>query len=113
MNNVAAKIPAKWNEFGVQLDIPTSTLNAVRKHTAQECFIEVFSIWKRSLSCEPISWVTVIAVLESPSIDEKKLAADLRAKYGTDTNTPGSSTSSSTGDNDGAKPSLHKLHYGE
>ena len=112
MNNVAAKIPAKWNEFGVQLDIPTSTLNAVRKHTAQECFIEVFSIWKRSLSREPISWATVIAVLESPCIDEKKLAADLRAKYGAATND--SNTSSSTGGNGRTGGAKHKLHeYGE
>ena len=117
MNNVAAKIPARWYEFGVQLNIPTGTLNAVHRHTAQEYFIEVFSIWKRSLSREPISWVTVIAVLESPSIDERKLAADLRAKYGVSTNTPNLSTSSSsTGDDGftgGANPSLHKPHVGE
>ena len=80
MNNVAVKIPPKWYNFGVQLNIPTGTLSAVHRHTDLECFIEVFSIWKCSLSREPISWVTVIAVLESPSIDERKLAADLRAK---------------------------------
>ena len=116
MNNVAAKIPVKWYKFGVQLNIPTGTLSAVHKHTDLECFIEVFSIWKRSLSLEPISWATVIAVLESPSINEKRLAADLRAKYGASTNTPGSSTSSSTGDDHdtgGANPSLPKPHLGE
>ena len=112
MNNIAAKIPAKWYTFGVHLNISTGTLDAVHKHSDLECFIEVFSIWKRSLSREPISWVTVIAVLESPSIDERRLAADLRAKYGAGTN--GSNTSSSTGDNGcTGKPLLHKLHIGE
>ena len=90
------------------MNIPTGTLSAVHRHTDLECFIEVFSIWKRSLSHEPISWATVIVVLESPSIDEKKLAADLRAKYGVGTN--GSNTSSSNGDNGGAKPLLHPIH---
>ena len=113
INNVVAKIPAKWNEFGVQLDIPTGTLNAVHRHTAQESFIEVFSIWKRSLSREPISWDTVIAVLESPSIDERKLAAGLRAKYGAGTSTPGSSISGDYGCTGGANPSLHKFPSGE
>ena len=114
INNVAAKIPAKWYNFGVQLNIPTGTLNAVHyRRTALECFMEVFSIWKRSLSREPISWDTVIAVLESPRIDERKLAAGLRAKYGAGTSTPGSSISGDYGCTGGANPSLHKFPSGE
>ena len=85
-------------------------------NTPLACFTEVLFIWKRRLSREPISWSTVIAVLESPSIAERRMAAELKAKYSADTNTPGFSTSSSTGDDHdtgGANPSLHKPHTGE
>ena len=117
MREVTAKIASEWFMFGIHLGIPYATLRTIqkeRRNDNMECFAEVFSIWKHSLSREPISWATVITVLES--LHEMTLAHKLRAKYGAGTNTPGSSTSSSTGDDHdtgGANPSLHKPHTGE
>ena len=116
MREVAAKIASEWLMFGIHLYIPYATLITIQKDRLKnmECFAEVFSIWKRSLSREPISWATVISVLTS--LNQGRLVADLMKKYGADTNTPGSSTSSSTGDDydaGGANPALHKPHTGE
>ena len=115
MIEVAAKIPSQWKIFGLALNIEPIILDTLHEmDSSMECFRRVFSIWKESLSPEPISWATVITVLES--LREMMLAHKLRAKYGAGTNTPGSSTSSSTGDDHdagGANPSLHKPHTGE
>ena len=81
MNNVASKIPSLWYSFGTQLDIPGGTLRAIRGNTDKDCFLEVFHIWKSSQSRLPISWSTVIDVLDSNSIAEYALASHLRSKY--------------------------------
>ena len=81
MNDVASQIPSLWYNFGTQLDIPGGTLRAIRGNTDIDCFSEVFHKWKSSQSRRPISWSTVIDVLDCNSIAEHKLASDLRSKY--------------------------------
>ena len=117
ISEVAVRIPSSWFEFGIYLNIPHESLKIIeinRRHDNLQCFADVFDKWMKSLSRAPISWATVITVLKS--MDEGKLVADLMEKYGAGTNTPGSSTSSSIGDDHdtgGANPSQHKPHTGE
>ena len=117
LNDVATNITHKWFKFGIHLNIPLNLLRSLEMRNSDPmlCLAEVFSIWKRGMY-EEFSWATIIAVLQSPAIDESEIAAKLREKYGAGTNTPGSSTSSSTGDDHdtgSANPSLHKPHTGE
>ena len=74
---VAAEIPSKWKIFGIQLDIPNDILETYPSHNSTECFIQVFSTWKRN-SSPPYTWETVINVLESRSINERSLAEEIR-----------------------------------
>ena len=82
MNEVASKVSAKWKEISIQLGL---TLND------QKCFIEVtfgdpkqcmtfvFTVWK-SRGTRPYTWSTVIEVLETPAVDEMRIAQELRTK---------------------------------
>ena len=119
ISEVAVRIPSKWFEFGVYLNIPYQSLKLIEIKREKDdllCFADVFDKWMNNLhvSREPISWATVITVLKS--MHEERLVAELEVKFGAGTNTPGSSTSSSTGDDHdtgGANPSQHKPHTGE
>ena len=81
MNDVASKIPSLWHRFGTQLSIPEGSLRAIRENTDKDCFLQVFQIWKSSLSRLPICWSTVIDVLDSRDIAQHGLARELRLKY--------------------------------
>ena len=82
MNEVASKISAKWKEISIQLGL---TLND------QKCFIDaisgdpnqcitfVFNVW-RNRATRPYKWSTVIQILESPAVDEVRLAQELGTK---------------------------------
>ena len=72
---VIAKLPSMWRQFGFCLEITKSELDAI-----QDCggrpsdhFTDVFSLWKQT-ERRPFSWQTVVEVLESYTIGEKRLA---------------------------------------
>ena len=80
MNKVAAKVPNKWMQIGIQLDIPVSQLEAFNSQHQGESsknFIEVFTHWEKQPGGKPKTWSTVIDVLKSPSVAEVSLAIDL------------------------------------
>ena len=84
MNDVAAVIPAKWCEFGQQLDIKPGILCGFEQQNNKNClrcFSDVFDKWMTSLTRTPISWATVIDVLKSAIIDEQKLAKEIIDKH--------------------------------
>ena len=86
MNNVAAVIPAKWRLVGIQLKLPTGTLDEIQIQNAgkpDECmhlFELVFARW-RSLVSSSYTWKTMIEVLRSPAVKEVALANELHVKY--------------------------------
>ena len=72
MNQIAAKIPAKWELFGTQLHIPLSTMEAIKRNNQGNCdlcFLYLFDEW-RKIRSRPYTWSTAIEVLYSPSIGE-------------------------------------------
>ena len=77
-NKVAAKIPAKWREFGNQLDISQGDLDsfAQSRNDPQDRFTAVFEHWKRTQK-HPFTWRKVLEVLYSPAMKEKKVARDI------------------------------------
>ena len=77
MVHVACKIPTKWYQVGVLLDIETSTLDTFTAETKDQVhlFIMVFNQWKRQQEV-PFTWETIITALDM--LGEKKTAADIR-----------------------------------
>ena len=82
MNEIASKVSAKWKDISIQLGL---TLND-QKHFMElthgdpkHCFTFVFTVWK-SRATRPYTWSTMIKALESPAVDEMRLAQELRTK---------------------------------
>ena len=83
MNEVAAKIPSKWRQFGIELRLNTSELNTFSLASpgdALRCFSDVFTLWQNRMSREPYSWLTVVESLRAPAVGELKLALELCIK---------------------------------
>ena len=77
MTFVAQKIPTKWYQIGIQLDIDTSTLDAFEAQTSDQerLHVKVFNQWKREQEL-PFTWDTIIAAVEA--VGEKSTAASIR-----------------------------------
>lgn len=83
MNKVASKLPNKWWQVGLQLDLTADELETWRTlyggSTAQ-CFTMVFDTWKKRT--RNYSWAAIITALEAPLVNEARLAEELRATLG-------------------------------
>ena len=75
MNMVAAKIPARWKEVGLLLEIQPGELDAISGNH----FAEVFTMWKRQDRCD-YTWSKLLQVLEAPAMGEIRLAHEIRKK---------------------------------
>ena len=83
MNEVAAKIPSKWRQFGIELKLSPDELDRFSLASpgdASRCFSSVFTLWHKKMSREPYSWLTVVESLRAPAVGEHKLAEDLCIK---------------------------------
>ena len=79
---VIMKIPARWKEFGVFLDIEIDILTKVeREHMTdlEAQFLEVYRIWK-SQTPSPFTWKTVIDVLGD--MKENRLVKEIKKHLG-------------------------------
>ena len=82
MNEVASKVPAKWRQISIQLGLTPSDQEcfmASSPNDPLQCFTSVFRVWKNRMT-RLYRWSTVIEALESPAVDEKRLAEELRTK---------------------------------
>ena len=82
MNEVASKVPAKWRQISVQLGLTPSDQDcfmALSPNDPLQCFTSVFRVWKNRAT-KLYKWSTVIQALESPAVDEMRLAEELRTK---------------------------------
>ena len=77
MNLVAKKIPTKWYEIGIQLeiDIPTLKTFTAQSNDQVQLWSMVFDQWKREQKV-PFTWETIISTLEEA--DENSTATDIR-----------------------------------
>ena len=85
MNDVAAKIPAMWNAFGIQLEIPKGKLDHIqvefgRHPTITEPFGKIYDLWEKEKT-KPVTWKTVIDILKEASFSEIALSEELSKKY--------------------------------
>eukprot|EP00731_Ephydatia_muelleri_P034169 Em0049g16a len=86
MNDIASKIPAKWRSVGIQLELPSGTLDSIEEKMAGkpraclDSFEQVFTTWERQ-GPSPYTWNTIIEVLREPAVGEVALADELEVKH--------------------------------
>ena len=83
MTEVAAVIPHKWREVAIELDLTVSDIYRINAENPQQnctqCFIAVFVTWERT-ETEPYTWKTIIDCLDTPLVNEKRLAKEILAR---------------------------------
>ena len=82
MNEVASRVSSKWKEISIQLGLTLNDQKYFMELTSGDplqCFTFVFTVWK-SRATRPYKWSTMIEALESPGVDEMRLAQELRKK---------------------------------
>ena len=81
MIEVAAAIPDKWRQVAVGLGLQATDVRRI-KADEQECamrFLAVFDVWE-STETEPFTWKTIIDCLDTPLVNEKRLAKKILAR---------------------------------
>ena len=84
MNDLAAKVPAKWKKIGTQLHLTLSQLDAITMsvHDPIDQCMMMLDWWKRFDSTRrPYSWSTIVAVLNTNAVGEESLAEELNIKH--------------------------------
>ena len=78
MNEVAAEIPRKWRDIGLQLGLDHGILDGIATISPGDnnhCYSNVFTLWKKhNLTTHPYTWSTVLQVLKSRAVGERRLA---------------------------------------
>ncbi len=72
----------EWIAIGLQLEISMADIERIKidHNTEKERFGAIFDKWKRTaVPC--FTWNTLVNILNSPSVQEHKLAEDIRNKY--------------------------------
>lgn len=75
---------SKWRTFGTMVNIPSDTLDSLKCEDCVESFTKVYNIWSKK-GDPPITWKTIVGVLESDVLGENTLANNIREKFGVDT----------------------------
>ena len=77
MNFVAAKIPEKWREVGIELGLDSADISRIEAevptHKSTPCYLAVFYKWESKGTTE-YTWDTLLKALRTPSVDALKLA---------------------------------------
>lgn len=85
LQQVAHKVPEKWRSIGRALGIPGPKITEIDQKYHEEpdnCYAEVFVAWQRLPSTrKPVSWLTLVNALRSPSVGETELANTLEEVF--------------------------------
>ena len=84
MNEVAAKIPSKWRDIGLQLGLDNGALDGIAVIIPGDnnyCFANVFTRWKNNnLRTYPYTWLTVVQALQTAAVGESRLSEEIKRK---------------------------------
>ena len=84
MKEVAAKIPGKWRDVGLQLGSDQELLGGIASISpgdTDHCYCNVFTWWKNQNSTtHPYTWSTVVQALQTPAVGEERLADKIKIK---------------------------------
>ena len=82
--NALHEVRDKWYHLGVQLNMKTSDLNAIRSqymNKPDDCLQEMLSVWLSRTDPFPPSWQRVVDALSYPAVDRQNLARHIRQTY--------------------------------
>ena len=82
MNEVAAVIPSKWRDIGLQLGLSQGVLEGIATISPRStnlCYSNVFTLWENQNSY-PYTWSTIVEVLQAPAVGEETLATKIKSK---------------------------------
>ena len=86
MNEVAAKIPGKWRDVGLQLGVDHEVLEGIATINLGDtnlCYSNVFTRWKTQNSAiHPYTWSTIVQALKAPAVGEERLADKISVMLG-------------------------------
>ena len=84
MNEVAAEIPGKWRDVGLQLGVDQGVLGGIATISLGDtnlCYSNVFTRWKNQNSTtHPYTWLTIVHALQAPAVGEERLANKIKTK---------------------------------
>ena len=82
IRNELRSVLIKWYEIGAQLGVNGAKLREIQIdcHTVERCFSEMISFWFKGNTEVAVTWKSIIDALESPFVNEKHLANQLREK---------------------------------
>ena len=85
MESVATVIPDKWKRVGMALGLSQAQIIAIdAQHWGDSlnCFAEVFHLWQQlSTPQQPVSWSTLVTVLNSHTVGEERLAGFIQENF--------------------------------
>ena len=85
MNEVAAKIPNKWRDVGLQLGLDQSELDGIAIESPRDtnlCYSKVFTRWKNKNSAEhPYTLSTIVRALRAPAVGVERLADEIKTGH--------------------------------
>ena len=81
LSKVGRRLPTKWFEIGIQLDLDLPTLEALEAQTSDHIrlYAKVFDHWKNEQNV-PYTWTSMLDALGA--IGEKQAAEDVREWFG-------------------------------
>ena len=84
MKEVAAEIPGKWRDVGLQLGLDQGVLEGIGTISPGDinhCYSNVFRQWMSLNSrLHPYTWSTIVQALETPAVGEGRLADKIKNK---------------------------------
>ena len=78
-----AKVQTKWFEIGIQLGIKRNKLETFKcdHPSTSRCLMATVSYWLDGNTNIPVSWKSVVTVLNDPFVDESGIAKQIQEKY--------------------------------
>jgi len=82
MNEVAAVIPSKWKDVGLQLKFDPSVLDGIDSNSRENTnhAYSAIIVDEQNSSIYTYTWSTVVRALQTPAVGEKKLADKINNK---------------------------------
>ena len=84
MNEIAAKIPSRWMDVGLQLGLDQDALEGIALISpgdTNHCYSNVFTRWKNQNSTtHPYTWFRILQALKTPAVGQGKLASAIKKK---------------------------------
>ena len=84
MMEVAAEIPGKWRDVGLQLGVDQEVLEGIGTISPGDinrCYTNIFTRWKHQNSItHPYTWSTLVWALQSRTVGEERLADKIKSE---------------------------------